>query len=375
MPKISSITVTPLRLPLKKPYVWSQGVEEAFTVNLIALTCEDGTVGYGETTTAPDANAQKLVLEKISAGLIGQDIFDIDLSFGDVYRQHFLAFGANMPRYFAQMSSGLEMALLDARGKVLGVPVWSLLGGPRREDVGYFYFLQGETPEALAEDARKAVSEGHPIIYLKVGVGEAHDLAAVKAVREAIGDARLRLDANEAWSPDVALRMMARLAPYDVEYLEQPTPSASQAALGHVAAKTDVAIGADQSIFTLQEVFTACTTHRVDMIAIGPREIGGLFATLKAAAVAEAAGLKLCIHSSMTTGITACAEHHLGRAIPNLDDANQIMWQLLERDIVASPDLRPKAGRLSLPPAPGLGFELDWDVVGAAAELHRNASA
>ena len=56
--KIKSFQVTSLRLPLKTPYIWSQGVEDAFHVNLIAMEAEDGTIGYGETTTAPDATAQ-----------------------------------------------------------------------------------------------------------------------------------------------------------------------------------------------------------------------------------------------------------------------------------------------------------------------------
>lgn len=107
------------------------------------------------------------------------------------------------------------------------------------------------------------------------------------------------------------------------------------------------------------------------MIAVGPREIGGLRGTMKAAAVAEAAGLNLCIHSSMTTGITTCAEHHVGRAIPNLDDGNQIMWQLLKHDIVESPNLMPVKGRLALEGKLGLGFTLDGDAVARAAELFR----
>ena len=110
------------------------------------------------------------------------------------------------------------------------------------------------------------------------------------------------------------------------------------------------------------------------MIAVGPREIGGLQGMIKAAAIAEGAGLNICIHSSMTSGITTCAEHHIGRAIPNLDDGNQIMWQLLRDDIVVSPDLRPQQGVLALEDKPGLGFELNHDVVAKAAESHRNQS-
>jgi muconate cycloisomerase len=346
-------------------------VEEAFTVNLIAMETVDGTVGYGETTTAPDADAQKIVLDKLARHFVGRSVFDYARGRDEAYRANFLTFGGNMPRYANQLFCGLEMAALDVQGKVLGRPVWDLLGGARRDYVGYFYFLQGETVEALAADAAQAVAMGEPVIYLKVGIGRAYDLAAVKTVRAAIGDVRLRLDANEAWDPATALEMMRQMAPYGVEYIEQPTHSTSIGALARLAAKSPIALGADQAVFTLEEVFRAATTGAGDMIAVGPRELGGLRATVTAGEICAAAGLKLCIHSSMTTGITTCAEHHAGRAISALDDGNQIMWQLLEDTIVAAPDLRPKAGRLALDGLPGLGFALDMGVVSQAAARHR----
>jgi L-alanine-DL-glutamate epimerase-like enolase superfamily enzyme len=84
---------------------------------------------------------------------------------------------------------------------------------------------------------------------------------------------------------------------------------------------------------------------------------------MKVAAVAESAGLKICIHSSFTTGITTCAEHHIGLAIPNLDDGNQIMWQLVQKDIVSSPDLAPVNGWIDAFQGPGLGFSLAEDLI------------
>jgi L-alanine-DL-glutamate epimerase-like enolase superfamily enzyme len=369
--KIAAFRVTSLRLALKSPYVWSQGVEEAFHVNLIEMEAEDGTKGWGETTTAPDAAAQAAVLRKIGRRLVGTSVFDIARSWAEAYRALFLTFGGNMPRYANQLQSGIEMAALDLQGRLLGRPVWDLLGGQRRDHVGYFYFLQGESPQEVAADARRAAEAGEPVIYLKVGIGAEHDREAVRLVREAIGDTRLRLDANEAWDPATAIRRMAEFAPHGIEYIEQPTTSRSIEALRRVTARAPIAIGADQAVFTLDEVYRTCATGAADMIAVGPREIGGLRGTMKAAAVAEAAGLNLCIHSSMTTGITTCAEHHVGRAVPNLDDGNQIMWQLLKRDIVADPDLRPIRGRLSLPARPGLGFTLDEVAVAEAAEAFR----
>ncbi len=363
---IAEIRVTPMTLPLKKPYIWSQGVEHAFHVNLIEIVAEDGTIGIGETTTAPDAGAQAIVLRKITRGFIGKSVFEASRLQQEAYRANFLAFGGNMPRYANQLLSGIDMACLDLQGKLLGRPVWDLLGGARRDDVGYFYFLQGDTVEEIVEDARAAMAGGHPIIYLKVGIDPDRDVEATAAVRAVIGKARLRLDANEAWDPALALRMITRLQPFDIEYIEQPTPSTALEALGQVTARSPIAIGADQAVFTLNEVYQATRRRDADMIAVGPREIGGLRPMMKAAAIAEAAGMKICIHSSMTTGITTCAEYHVAKAIPNLDDGNQIMWQLLEETVISDPDVAPVKGRLKLPHKPGLGFTLDRDAVARA---------
>jgi len=369
---IKDIRITPLRLATQVPYIWSQGVEDAFTVNLIEFEAEDGTIGYGETTTSPDADAQKIVLDKLARSFIGRSVFDFSLAKSESFRGNFLAFGANMPRYANQLFNGLEMAALDLQGKLLERPVWDLLGGEKRKEVSYFYFLQGESIDEIVADATAASKAGHPIIYLKVGIGEEYDLKAVQAVRKAIGKTRLRLDANEAWDPTMALRMIKAFEPYNVEYIEQPTPSWSTLPLKQVKERSPIPIGADQSVFTLHDVYQACATQAADMIAVGPREIGGLHSMIKAAAVAEGAGLNICIHSSMTSGITTCAEHHIGRAISNLDDGNQIMWQLLRDNLIDSPNLVPQKGILAFEGKPGLGFELNHDVVAKAAEKHKS---
>ncbi len=365
---ITEVRITPMMLPLKTPYVWSQGIEDVFCVNLIELIGENGSIGIGETTTAPDAGAQAIVLRKIGERFVGRSVFDASQIIAEAYRGHFLVYGGNMPRYSNQLMCGFDMAALDLQGQAAGRPVWDFLGGAVRDHVGYFYFLQGQSIDDLVADAKVAVDQGHPIIYLKVGIDPDRDVAATKAVREAIGSTRLRLDANEAWDPATALRMITRLTPFDVEYIEQPTSSTSLEALGQVTRQSPIPIGADQSVFTLNEAYRAISGGHAHMIAVGPREMGGLRPMIKAAGIAEAAGMKLCIHSSMTTGITTVAEHHVGRAIPNLDDGNQIMWQLLQDNILDGPDVAPIRGRLSLEGKPGLGLSLDRDVVAKASE-------
>ena len=107
-----------------------------------------------------------------------------------------------------------------------------------------------------------------------------------------------------------------------------------------------------------------------DAICLSPHEAGGLLAFKKAAAIAEAAGVPICLHGQSVSGITDAAQHHLGLSTANLTDGNQIMHQLLVEDLVASPDLTPQEGKLGLIDAPGLGVELDRDAVARAAEVY-----
>ena len=373
MTTIAAIRVRPLLLPQKTPYHWSHGVREHFAVNLVEVTADDGTVGIGECTVAPDQAATALILERLAGHFVGRSPYDVTAIIAEAFHREYVAAGAMLMRAANGLFSGFDMALWDLQGRRAGLPVHRLFGGAHRDRVGYFHFTQGDTPEELAADAARAAAAGERVFYVKVGRGEQLDLEIVRAVRREIGDARLRLDANEAWDPHDAIRMCRRLEPFDIEFVEQPTPSWSIEALAQVKASVGIPIVADQSAFTLHDVYEICRRRAADMICIGPREIGGVRPMLQVAAVAEAAGLRICIHGSFTSGITSCAEHQAALAIPNLDDGNQIMWQLLREDLVASPDLRPREGWIAALTGPGLGFELDEEAVGRAEAAYRAA--
>lgn len=363
MVKITEVRVRPLILPLKQPYHWSYGIRESFAVNLIEIETDDGTVGIGECTVAPDQTGSAAILRRLAGHLVGHSPYDVAPLIARIFHQEYLGHGANVMRAANQMFSGIDMAMWDLQGKLAGLPVHRLLGGAHRKSVGYFYFLQGETADELARDAAVGYASGERVFYLKVGRGEKTDLEITAAVRREIGDARLRLDANEGWSVHEAINMCRKLEKYDIEFIEQPTVSFSIPAMAQVRQAVGIPIVADQSAFTLYDVYEICRQQAADMICIGPREIGGIQPMMKAAAVAESAGLKICIHSSFTTGITTCAEHHIALAIPNLDDGNQIMWQLVQKDIVSSPNLSPSNGWLDALQQPGLGFSLASDLV------------
>jgi muconate cycloisomerase len=167
--------------------------------------------------------------------------------------------------------------------------------------------------------------------------------------------------------------MIARLAEYNIEFVEQPTPRNSLDALLSVHDSVCVAIAADQSVFTAEEVFEVCRRRAAALIVLGIHQAGGLINLRQAAAVAKAGGLNICLHGGFETGISTCASNHVGATIANLDDGNQIMWQLLEADLIAKPRLEPTNGSLPVLGGPGLGFELDSDAVESASRAFQVA--
>jgi len=166
--------------------------------------------------------------------------------------------------------------------------------------------------------------------------------------------------------------MIRKLERFEPDWIEQPTPLQSIAAMRQVKEAVGVAVAADQAVFTPADVYDICRQRAADVIVLSPHEAGGLLAFGKAAAVAEAAGVSVCLHGQGVSGITDTAQHHLGLRTANLTEGNQIMHQLLTEDLVMKPDLTPVHGKLGLFEEPGLNVELDRDAVERAAERYRN---
>ena len=186
----------------------------------------------------------------------------------------------------------------------------------------------------------------------------------------------MRLDANEVWDMLTARRMFEKLKPFDIEFIEQPVPGRTGAeGLSRLRAVTDIPIAADQTVYSADDAYDICRNRAADVIVLGLHETCGVVRFRKAAAVAEAAGVNICLHGVFETGITTCASNQVAATLYNMDDGNQIMWQLLAEDIVRSPNLVPKDGALPICDKPGLGFELDRAAVARAAAAYRETPA
>ena len=171
--KIAAIKTTPLALAFKEPYHWAGRVDYAAAVVLVEVETDDGLVGVGESVAAFPAEGTVAALRGVAPLFVGQPVFDIERL---VTKARHLGSFNHTPWQANFVLAGLEMALWDILGKAAGWPVYRLLGGAVRDEVDYFGFVQGDTTDELAEDARELARAGYGVIYLKVGRGEAADL-------------------------------------------------------------------------------------------------------------------------------------------------------------------------------------------------------
>lgn len=372
--KIAAVRLKPLFSRFRTPYVWAMGKNLGQTTILVEVETDSGVIGYGE--TAPTMLAAEPViafLETAGAVLPGRSVFEISDLMKEVRTRSFGHHDASQahPRMANIAFAGLELALWDAFGKSVGLPVHALLGGKLHDTVSYMGFVQGETTDELAAHAGQLAQDGYEVIYLKAGRANEKDLANVEAIRNAIGDKRLRIDPNEAWDVMEAQVMIRKLARFDLEMVEQPVSAiAGVPALKTLKQSCSVPLAADQSVFTPEEAHAMCVSGAASLLTVGLHETGGILGFRRVAAIARLFDINVCIHGVFETGITTCASIQAAAGVPNLDDGNQIMWQLLAEDIVESPDLTPKAGKIPVMSEPGLGFTLNEDAVGRAAEAY-----
>lgn len=374
--KIKAIKTTPLHCAFKQPYHWAQGVNYAAPVILIEIETDEGITGIGESVASPVIAPVLAIINDAIPHFIGKSAYDGNRLIWNYYTFGFNAKGTgSAPRYFSQALTGIELALWDAIAKKARLPLHKLLGGAVRDTIDYFGFVQGDTPAELASHALELKKAGFTVLYVKVGRGDDLDVAICAEIRKAIGgNARLRLDANEVWDQLTARRMFEKLKPFDPEFIEQPVPGRlGSEGLAKLRQVTDIPIAADQTAYSSDDIFDLARSRAADVIVLGLHETCGVVRFRKAAAVAEAAGLNICLHGVFETGITTCASNQVAATLLNMDDGNQIMWQLLKEDIVAMPSLTPKNGSLPISDLPGLGFELNPDAVARAAEAYRKA--
>jgi L-alanine-DL-glutamate epimerase-like enolase superfamily enzyme len=364
--KITAITATPIAIPLERPFHWRSGVQEGANLVLFAVETDAGVTGYGE-SICEDPAAVESYGRLMARAFVGRSPGDIEAIFGELWRDGRWRF---VPHFSLQVLSGIESACWDALGKGLGVPASTFLGGRVHEEVDLMAFPQGDTAEELAHDAAALAAQGHRVVYLKVGRSHRDDAEIVGAVRDAIGpEPLLRVDPNEAWDVPGAVDAIQQLEEFELDWVEQPVAAGNVSGLAWVRRSVEPKIAADQAVHTTAELRTVLEQEAADAIVLGSHESGGLWRWRQMAYLAEAHGIPMNRHACVESAISTFAALQVMGCLPNQTLGNQVMHHLLTEQLVTTPvDIT--GGRVTVPSAPGLGFEIDLDAVARARERY-----
>lgn len=367
--KIERIEVEGVSVPFTRPEIWSMGVRRGVTNVVVRVVTADGREGLGEYPGLPRPDIAIAAGRALADQLIGQDALHPEAL---IARLKVANGWHHFPHFGNIVLAGCEMALWDLVGKVAGLPLYCLFGGAYRTSQPIMYFLPNTDLATMTAEARAAVAQGFGTIYIKVGIDEARDVAVVRSVRDAIGPtARLRIDANEAWSAKDAIRIGRKLVDCDLEFIEQPTPFHDVHALLEVKQALGIAIAANQGSWSNEETRAVLEHRAADVILTDPYQAGGLAAFRKAAATAELFGVPVVRHSFCDLGIGVAAAGHLVASSPNCTLANQAYTTYIADDIVRQP-LTIQDGALPVPGGPGLGVELDEDRFAVARQRYQS---
>ncbi|MDZ7849385.1 MAG: mandelate racemase/muconate lactonizing enzyme family protein [Halodesulfurarchaeum sp.] len=365
--------------------------------NLVKVRTDVGTVGVGE---AYRGGGITDIIEYMERFLVGENPLDVERLFR-LLVQETSGHGGTTGKAVTAVS-GIEIALWDAAGKILDVPVYQLLGGKYRNSIrvyadahagaalevedGSQSYHNPETysPDAYAQTAQQVLEEGFTALKFDLDIpmdnepdpyngrldneslGKKVDI--VKRVRETVGPSvDLAFDSHWDYSLDSAKRLARSLEPYDLMWLEDVIPPENMAAQREVTRTTSTPIAAGENRYRVHEFRELLYEFGVDVITPDPTACGGLAESKAIANRAEENYIVFSPHN-VCSPIGTMALVHLGAAVPNFGvlefHARDIPWW---DDLLVRSNPLVRDGYIEVPDGPGLGIKLDSDEVAAHA--------
>lgn len=350
---IIGVTCRKVFIPFKQEVHWTGGTRPGTTRLVVEIETESGIIGLGETICLLEF-IEPVLAKTIAPLVIGEDACNVE----KIYRKIEGAGYYHHKRAMVMALTAIEMACWDIIGKNANMPLYNLWGGKYRQKVGIVAYLQSGSIDHIAKEAAEHAERGFDTVKLKIGEGEKNDVELVRAVREAVGpDIKIRADVNGGWTIGTAKRQLKKMEPYDLEYIEQPLPLEDLAGHALLRKSTSVPIALDESAYILQDVHEIIRNEAADMILLDPHEAGGLTQARKQAALCEAAGMPVTLHSGAELGISLSAYLHFAVSVQNLSLSIDCQYHNISDDIISEPfDVD---GPFAEPPSgPGLGVEL-----------------
>ena len=264
-----------------------------------------------------------------------------------------------------EMAKGiLDQTLYDLAARCITRPLHDLIGGSQLDRIPMSMVLPLTEVEQVLAMVQLGQDRGIRSFRCKLGDGLNKDVEIISAVRDQIGpDAALRVDYNQAYNPNEALACIEAIAPYKIDFAEQPVRADDFVGMAWVQARTEVPIMAHESAFGLRDIITLAEMGAVRAVGINPERPGGITNALKAIDYAAAKGLDVVLHNQ-PSGIGSATILHLHTArADKIRHATELQGHvMLEHDLIQE-RLTYADGYAQVPSGPGLGVELDLDAV------------
>lgn len=351
---IKKIEIFGIRLDLKQPFVVSYDRYEDMPTVLTRIETKSGVVGWGE--AVPDQHVTgetwestlQIIEHELAPILINKNPFDINMIHQQMDEKIFAVPSAK---------AALDIALYDAMGKLSNQPVYRLIGGRAHDTLDIPQVISILSPQEMAIEAKKIVSEGYDNIKIKVGTDPETDIARIRAVREVIPDhIKLRVDANQGWNVTDAIDVIEQTKDCKVEWYEQPVKAGDHQGMADIRQATHVNIMADESIHEIGDLIHLMQCHGVDLVNIKLMKTGGIYPALSLAHLADSAGIPCQVGSMVESAIATMAGAHLALS-QSIIQSNEMVGPLMFKEDVAETMYR--QGKIEVSHTPGLGINVN----------------
>ena len=372
MARIRDIRLIPLawRMPEIRAYGMARALTAERGTCLIEVETDDGVVGIGEAWGPAKATAG--YLEMIRGAYIGRELYERELIWSDIIGRRY---HLGLQNQLTACVSGINIAIYDAMGKTLGLPVCKLLGGVGGERIAVYAsggYITGDPKNQLEAQLGRIADKTFPAAKIKIGISPKSDEERVRLARRILGqDMLLLVDVNGNYTVDLALDSMRRIAPYDIHFYEEPLPPQDFRGYEVLCARAPIPVAAGEALYTVWDFERLIAARALHVAQPDLTLCGGLDQAKGIALLCQLHNVRLSPHV-WGSAVGLAAAIHFVAALPAYPHTDHIPTpRLIEYDVGANPlrdelltkPLRPVNGRLAVPEAPGLGIELDPDAI------------
>ena len=358
--RIVAIEPVLVEVPLAAPVRGVHGTTRVQRSVLVQVTTDQGVEGWGNVDPTPGYSRVSATdihdaVARLAPALVGADPFNLHRALAVMDRETSEGYEAK---------AAIEMALLDIKGRALGVSVHSLLGDALTHEVILNAWIGTVAPEQAAREAVEWLRRGFTTAKIKIkGAGD-EGIARVAAVRAAVGDRlALRVDFNESLARAEAVSFIRRLEPYALTLVEQPLPRTDIAGLAEIRRAIGIPLMADESVTGPASLIDIIRREAADIVKVKAMKQGGLLRTRQMIDCAAAAGLRVVIGHGFGLTLSTLAEAAVAATsdavIPGCEAVGPLK---MSGDVVADP-VRLGDGVLHLVDAPGLGATIDSEAL------------